>query len=278
MLLCACAPESTPVDSAGGPTCDDPDHKLTFVVSTLAFTESEEDGSAWGFDLDGDVTDQGDSAGCGKQDLLDPDGTPGIDNAFVALMPIIENSEAAAIKGLVQDAVDNGELLILFEISGVDDPMNDDCVTVSMSPGLGTPMMGTDGLMLDHQSFSRDPDQAPVVMDGVALVDGHLESRGFALTLELQVLNAPLAFAVQDGAMRVDIAPDGESVSGHFGGGFSVDYVMEVVDENAVDDTLTELLRTVLPLTADLDGEAGECRYLSIDFQYQAIPAFFYGD
>ena len=54
--------------------------------------------------------------------------------------------------------------------------------------------------------------------------------------------------------------------------------VMEVVDGNAVDDTLTELLRTALPLAADIDSDEGECTHMSVALEYTAIPAFFYGE
>jgi hypothetical protein len=178
----------------------------------------------------------------------------------------------------LQDAVDSGELLILVEITGLDDYQNDDCVTVAMSPAVGTPMVGTDGLMLDSQSFARDPDYPPAVVSDVSLVDGRLIAQGFPITLSLQILDAALVLSIPDGAIQVDIDPDGDSASGHFGGGFSIDYVMKIIDGNGIDDTLTELLRDVLPAVADLDGEAGSCEYLSVDLQYEAIPAYFYAE
>ena len=276
-LLFACAPEVEPAPVATG-TCDSTYDSASFVISTMEFTELEDDGSVWGFNLDGLVTEGGDSSGCGKADLVDPEGKTGIDNAFVGLMPIIENTEAAAVRGLLQDAVDSGELLVLVEITGLDDYQNDDCVTVAMSPAVGTPMVGTDGAMLDSQSFARDPDYPPSVVSGVSVVNGRLVAQGFPITLSLQILDAPLVLSIPDGAIQVDLDADGNGASGHFGGGFSIDYLMQVLDENAIDDTLTELLRDVLPAVADLDGEAGSCEYLSVDLQYEAIPAYFYAE
>ncbi len=51
---------------------------------------------------------------------------------------------------------------------------------------------------------------------------------------------------------------------------------MEVIDGNGVNDELTELLRTALPLAADLDGPDGECLSMSVAIEYTAVPAFFY--
>lgn len=276
LALLSCAggePEPEPVGS-----CDDPGDSASFVIATLEFSEAFDDGSAWGFNLDGEVTELGDPTGCGKQDIVDPEGTPGIDNAFVALMPVIENTEAAAVRGLLQDAVDSGELLLMVEITGLDDRVNDDCVTVTVSPAVGTPMVGTDGEMLDAQSFAHDPDAEPAVVHDAKLVDGRIVAMGLPISLSLQILDAEIALSIPDGAIQVDLDPDGKGATGHFGGGFSVDYLMEVVDANGVDDTLTETLRSVLPAMADLDGEAGSCAYMSVDLEYEAIPAFFYAE
>lgn len=278
-LLAACGGAAeAPEDTATPGTCDNAEQKATYVISVLEFTAAEKDGSAWGFNLDGLVSKSDDPTGCGKADLVDPEGHEGIDNAFVSLMPLIENTEAAAIRGLLQDAVDAGELLLLIEISGLDDLENDDCVTVAVSPAIGTPMQGTDGRMLDSQSFGRDPDAPPAVVSGASVVNGRLVAQGFPLTLSLEILDAELALEIPEGAIQVDLAADGTGATGHLGGGFSIDYVMEIVDGNGVDDTLTELLRSLLPAVADLDGEAGTCKYLSVDLEYEAIPAFFYGE
>lgn len=277
-LLAACAHTAAVDDTAALPTCDSTDHRLTYVISVLEFTEAQEDGSAWGFNLDGLVSESGDATGCGKADLVDPEGHPGIDNAFVSLMPLIENTEAAAIRGLLQDAVESGELLIMIELTGVDDAQNDDCVTVAISPAVGTPLIGTDGALLDSQSFARDPDAPSAVMANASIVNGRIVAQGFPLTLSLEILDAEIALQIPDGAIQVDISADGKAASGHLGGGFSTDYLMSVVDANGVDDTLTELLRGLLPALADLEGEPGVCDSMSVDLQYEAIPAFFYGE
>jgi len=261
--------------SEDGPSCDSQANSVTFVMQQLAFAEAE-DGVVWGFDLDDHVSEVGDGGGCGKADQVDPEGTPGIDNAFATLFPAIENTEAAAVKDLMQNAVNAGELLMIFEVLGLDDPVDDDCVSVRFGLGQGSPLIGTDGYILDGQSFHRSSDVDPFTMTDAELIDGTLVASPFSADLELQVLDAPLAFAVADGSLRVDLHPELTSASGHFGGGFSTTYVMEVIDGNGVDDELTELLRTALPLAADLDGPDGECLSMSVAIEYTAVPAFFY--
>jgi hypothetical protein len=172
----------------------------------------------------------------------------------------------------VQDAVDSGQLLLVVELDGLDDY----AVTVSISPAEGTPMRGTDGTILDGQTFDRGPTTAAATVRNVALVDGRLVAQGLAIRLSLQILDAEITLDIPDGAIQIDLSPDGTRATGLFGGGFSVGYLMEVVDANGIDDGLEELLRSLLPALAALDGEAGSCEYLSVDLQFGAVPAFFF--
>lgn len=273
-LLTACG--SPPEDTAAPAPDARGDGYAAFVMSTLVFTGPEEDGSMWGFNLDRVVTEAGDTTGCGRVDAIDPEGRPGIDNAFAGLMPVIETTEAAALPALAQDAVNNGELLLVVELEGLDDYENDDVVTLAISPAVGTPRLGTNGTLLDGQTFDRDPDLPRAVYENAAVVDGRVEADGLTLALALQVLDAALSFQIPQGAIRIDLAPDGSYAAGHFGGGFSTPYLLEALDGTGVDDGLVELLHSLLPALADLETEEGRCELLSVDLQFTAVPAFFY--
>ena len=272
-LLLSCAGGA---DDTALTTCVSETPDVLLVLREMTFAEKEDD-IAWGFDLDQDATELGDSAGCGKQDLVDPEGGAGIDNALAWLLPAVENTEAVAIFGLLQDSIDAGELLVMIELYGVDDTQNDDCVTAAMVLADGDPMMGTDGIMLDGQSFSRREGFEPVMLDA-AIEDGVLVASGFEILLELQVLAAEINLQIDDGAMRVELDPDGRSASGFYGGAVSTDYIMEIVDANPIDDDLTELLRSLLPLTADIEDESGECSLLSMAIEYEAVEAYYFTD
>lgn len=258
-------------------TCDSEANKAVFVIQQLAFSEAE-DGVVWGFDLDDEVSEVGDSRGCGKGDFVDPEGTPGIDNAFAQLFPAIENTEAVAIHGLMQTAVNDGELLLVAEVLGLDDLVADDCVTVRFGTAVGTPMLGTDGYLLDGQTFQRHPELDPGLTEHTEVIDGSLTAGPLVANIELQVLDAQLAFAIAQGAIRLDLAPDGSEATGHFGGGFSVAYVLDVLANTGVDDGLTAVLQTALPLAADLDSDEGECAAMSVDLGFRAVPAFYEGE
>jgi hypothetical protein len=59
---------------------------------------------------------------CGARDYVSPEGERGIDNQFGGLLPIVE---AQAVGGmpldyLVQDSIASGQILLAFELGGVD--------------------------------------------------------------------------------------------------------------------------------------------------------------
>ena len=70
----------------------------------------ETDGVSEGFDLDGlDSTADG-ADGCGIADYVNEAGVEGIDNAMARLMPILEQTEGAALESLIQQAISRGEV------------------------------------------------------------------------------------------------------------------------------------------------------------------------
>jgi hypothetical protein len=277
-LPVACAPDGG--DSAAPAnlgTCDDPDASTAVVLRQMYFARSN-DGVGWGFDLDGFDSAAGDANGCGKLDLTDPEGNPGIDNAFAGLLPTLEATEAAAVEGLLQDSISSGELLMMVELTGVDDPMNDDCVTARFGPAVGTPLVGTDGTILDGQTFAWDPDEAIVTVEGVQIVDGTAIVDGIDFNLQFAVLAATFDIAVSDGALRLDLDEDGGVSTGFFGGGFSVDYMLDVLNGEAIDAGLKDILNQALPLAADLSADGTTCRHMSVTLEYEAIPAYLYSE
>ncbi len=263
--------------AAGGPTCDDPGATVTYVMRQISFARSE-GGVAWGFNLDDSVSEIGDPNGCGKQDLTDPEGQPGIDNAFAGLLPTLEQTEAAAVSGLLQASVTSGELLIAMELQGVDDLQNDDCVAINFGAATGTPLLGTDGLILPGQTFSRELDEDSARVEGARIEDGRLIFGADEFGIQIQILDAKLDLGLYKGQVHVDIDPDGGGATGFFGGAFSIDYMTNELGMYAIDAALKDLLNQALPIAADMKGESGTCDHLSVALEYEAVPAFFFDD
>jgi hypothetical protein len=259
-----------PVDSA---VVSDP-ATYTTVFTSLSFSRRNEDQSTVGFDLDGHVSDAGDDEGCGHADLVDPNGVPGIDSAFSGMVPALEATEAAAVAGLIQDSIQNGQLVLLVELSGVDDPVNDDCVDVRVIRGAGTPMIGTDGVMLDGQTFGVLPGSTPSELTCIPLVDGAIDAGPFALTLDFQVLDVALSFHMTGASIHLALSPDGRTATGYFGGYVPVADILVIVDEGDLAD-IADLVRSLVNAAADLaPNEEGTCDAISVVFDYGGIEAF----
>lgn len=273
--LASCTGErgTRPGDTAVVGSCDSLETAERYLVRTLVFGP-ESAGVAWGFDLDGHVSSVGDLEGCGKQDLVDPDGNTGIDNAFSGLLPTLEQTEAIAVETLIEDAVNSGSLLLAIELSGVDDPWNDDCVTVRLGRAEGVPLLGNDGLLLDSQTLSWEAGSlGPPIQ--AALVEGQLLASPFTVEIDLRVITADVKLSLLESGLRLQLSEDAPLASGFVSGGFQTAQLLDVLSDQAIDGDLRTILESGLPLLADLvDPETGVCDQMSVTLEYEAVQVF----
>ncbi len=267
LLLAGCTGEEPEPES-----CGSPDDTHTIVVSAITFGRTDDDGTTWGFDLDGRVSDSSDWEGCYRPDGVTPEGTEGVDSALTALVPALEATEGAAVEGLIADSIVNGELLLLLELSGVDDLENDSCVDGTLYRGDGTPLIGTDGNILDGQTFAVSDVSEPASARG-AIVDGTIELHGLSFELPLQILDATLKLTMHDASIRADLFEDG-TAWGYLGGAVPTYQITDIAYEEDV-DSLAEVIEGIVELSADLDPDnLGICQSLSVTLMYEAIPAW----
>lgn len=255
-------------------TCDDRGDERMVVLQTLSFVRQEA-GVSDGFDLDGAVTADGGASGCGIPDQVAPDGTPGIDNAFAYLLPALELTEAAAVESLIQQAIDDGRLLVTVELAELDDDVDDDCVDLVVGRGAGVPMVGTDGRLLPGQTIERDLTVPTYAVDDAVLADGTFEVP-LRISLPITVFDVELDFQLLDGRLRGVLADDG-TMSGVFAGGADVAYLLQIAAEENVDPALHDIVAGLLGLWSDLaQDETGACTQVSVTFAFEAVPAFFF--
>jgi hypothetical protein len=269
--LLACAhPGKAPTGEVAEPEAEG--ERLVGVMSTLTFARRLEDGTTWGFDLDGRVSDNSDAEGCNKEDLYTPEGTAGVDSAFSAMMPILEATEAGALEGLVADSIANGQLLILVELSGVQDRLQDDCVQMRVLRGKGSPMVGTDGLLLESQTY--EVADASQLSECAPIVDGHVEGGPFDLELPMQVLDVELNFEIKEARVRIDLSDEGLGW-GYFGGPVLTTEITDIVNEEEDLGDIRDLVVNLVESSADLQpGADGQCGALSIVFEFNSAEAF----
>lgn len=247
------------------------------VARTLRFVRAV-DGISDGFNLDGHVSGPADRLGCRVADFEAPDGRDGIDNAFSKLLPLIEAGGGQALEGLVQAAINEGDMLVVFEIDGIDDAIDDTEVGLSVFRGTGVPFIGTDDRIEPWQTYDIDM-QAPWSHDPAAVLrDGVIEAGPINFELPIFVFDFEFMITARDARLRLEFDPHGP-VRGLLGGTISIQNMLDIVDNIEGGENLPGLIRTLSATFADLDpDEAGNCQSLSVAIEFELAGAFFFED
>ena len=262
VLLVGCGGEEEPF------RCDADDAGDTYLIRELTFARRSS-GVVAGFDLDGFDSVRGEEEGCGHEDLVDPDGNPGIDNNFSGLVPVLEATEAVATESLIAQAIASGELLLTLTLGSLGSWAGDDCVDLTLSRGTGVPLVGPDGIVLEDQTLALDEMVEPV---HTVASSGELQVLGgdLAFSLPMDVLNAELDFQVDRGTFQLQKRYDGV-LTGVMGGTIPIRQITEILERDDVN------LQTFVPIvegTADMRGADGACDRLSLGFELEAVPVF----
>lgn len=262
------APEDTPAPSG----------TRLAAVNTLGFTRRLDDGSVPGFNLDDRVSDGGDRDTCGKMDYVSPDGTEGVDNQLATLVPLFEGIGIGALEGLVQNSIKEGGLLIMLETSGVDDEIDDPSVDVTLRFGQGTPLLGTDGLLLSGQTFHPSPDAEVITVGNAKLEGGVLSGGPFEAVLPVVVFGIKYVLPLHNARLTAVPTYDGGLTDGLLGGEVAIDDLMTIANQAAAfDGSILAGVTAVLNGRGDLArNEEGVCTRLSGAFTFGAVSAFFY--
>jgi len=248
------------------------DQSHTNVVRKLTFLTEEAPGVVRGFDLDSRTSTTADRETCRHPDHKDPTGREGIDNQiamlFSLLEPIVEDTPQIAIQG----AINEGRVLVMIELEGVDDLQNDDDVTVNVFRATGRPLVGNKGLIMPYQTFHVDYDLDVSTVTGVQIVNGELEAGPVDMEIPMDVLDASFPMRLSQGRVRLKIAEDG-SFTGLIGGGIDIAHVFHefgVVVEGPEDD----LIRPIFEANADMGYSDGVCSHISMAFGIEGDVAY----
>lgn len=243
-----------------------------FVTSRITFARAV-DGVSAGFDLDGT-----DDATCDVEDYVAPDGTPGVDNAMAEIMPVLDATEARALEPLIDAAIRSGELLLMIQVTGIDDTQDDDCVGVRMLRGRGVPSTGNDGAIEWHQTFDIDPDQPQGEEVVGTIVDGRVVARGLFFSMPIQIFDLDTVLDLHDAAVGLSLEEDG-AADGVFAGALDWKSLVAALDTTGIDATLRAAMPALFGGLADLNpDEHGDCQGLSATLNVSGIPAFLFDD
>jgi hypothetical protein len=246
------------------------------IVTKLGFTRTKDADHAPGFDLDGRVSDDNDSASCGKKDFIDEEGRTGIDNQLAPLVPEVEKLVGDAVDGLIQGAINDGSLVILMEMENVDDPLNDDCVNFTVQNGeIRRPNLGTDGTVEAYQTFTPDAMAARSHASNAKIENGVFTAGPFPVSLPLAFFDVAFTLHVQNARFRFTIDEDG-LMHGYMGGGVLPQEILDGVGQgNGTGDFLPQI-KVAIDANTDLafNDETGKCDQLSATLEFSGVPAF----
>lgn len=259
----------SPVEGAGP-------QQLLMAVDTIGFAEEQEPGIVPGFDVDGKTSNAGDAETCFQPDFVSPSGEPGIDNQFAIILPGFQLVGLGPFQQLLQNSIDEGGLLIMWELSGVDDLENDDEVTLTYRLGEGTPLLGTDGLLLSGQTFEQHPESPEQVLPGARIEDGVLKAGPFAARIPAVVFGVQYEIGIVDAYFEGRLTYDGGMESGLIGGGVPMSDIMDIaVVADTMDGGILDAVTALFSGLADLaQNEEGECTQLSAAVVFTAVSAY----
>ncbi|MCB9730903.1 MAG: hypothetical protein H6744_21135 [Deltaproteobacteria bacterium] len=272
------APDATTPDAeTPGPAL--PMSRLV-VLDQLSFAPEEAPGVAAGFDLDHQASDGTEPEACGEADYLSPQGTPGVDNKVAGLLPLFAVAGIGAAEGLLQSTIEEGGILLMMQVDGIDDLEDDDAVTVTIRSGQGKPLLATDGLLLPGQTFHLRPDSPESVAQTGRIEHGVLTAGPVDSTLRVRVLGLDYELPVYGVYIRGRLTEDGGLADGVLGAGIAVEDLLTIGHTAAQDDAgVLKSMELLFSDAADLwPGADGECHYVSAALAFSAVSAYLFDD
>ena len=246
-----------------------------------------------GLDLDGvaSVATAGTPGVCAHDDFTSPDGEAGIDNQHWRLMGCIRGYRPNDLMDRLHQAntmVKEGGYAILLEITGMDDPRNDDEVAVQILSASEPVTTDAAGGILEHVSLTAHSD--PRFQNAIArgrIEDGILTTEPVDVRVKVKQQTQDNFAWYRDARIRAEVQEDGRIV-GMLGGYWDLDNFWSMLNEHWIGDRhqgrnaafnrgfMCSGIYHAMSRVADghPDPETGRCTSLSTTVHFEAIPAF----
>jgi len=279
-----------PADMGGGGPCSEAmlasGDTHFYVVSglELALRESDDPPASAGFNIDGDavVACNDLTAGVDAEVAgVAPDNGTGIDNALG------ETLGGFVSEGTLRGSINDGSVLLLIEVRGVDSFMSDSCVGVTAY--LGALPAGTTAPMLEAmrlapgQTFDLSPESfidgaagmMPRIKFGSAqIVGGRLQAGPTNFPLALSLSGVSLAVTINDAQLRFNISATAMT-GGVLGGSLNTDQVIAAYNMLPDPPLPADSVADILSGLSDIDenGSPDSCEAGSIAIKLQGVTA-----
>jgi len=243
---------------------------------------------SYGVDLDGRSDGAATPKTCAHENFTHPDGTPGIDNQMYRLIGCTygwRKNVGTVDMNANEMRNTSGLGMILIDIEGVDDPRNDDDVTVSFYRSVDQWVQDSNGAPLPFQTYAIDTSEADGKMrygDSVKgwIKDGVVTTKNGDVRLPWYGNYAYFHPVIKDLTLRLEISANGEQASGTIAGYYDLkdftDYVSglgAVVPVNGIN--CPSLIKKARELADGYpDPQSGQCTALSSAFNIRTYAAF----
>ena len=254
------------------PPCSEPGEERSYLLSTLHFSP-QENGVVNGFNLDGEI---GNTLypKCNQEDLVDPSGNQGIDNSLSSLLIEFSETEARDSTFYLQKSIEDGELLVLLRLTGINDYENDSCVNAELLLAQGPGLVDLDGEYLDGQTLARYPETKAHWATSASIEDAVLYAENLSIDMHFVAMEQRFSIPVHQASIKANIHSQ-DITSGYFGGSGPVDSFRLFSDWDQTD--YTDFLRERIYANADMaPNELGICQNISLAFDFQTTPVYLF--
>lgn len=277
--------DSSSSGSDAGPSGSDagPGQTVTFVVDSISVpTEPGTGDTAFGFNLDGKVSDGASGATC--EDLaIDytsaTDGSTGVDNQFVGELggTLAGFVDGGDLSSAVQAQIAEGDLLLAMEVSDVQSFTSDSSVSVDLylvkpSDCTEDSCAPADGAVEAGASWTARSDVAAFATNLTGTIeDGTITLHLDSLPLSLNISGTALTLVISDATFAGDISEDGVT-NAAIGGSVVISDLVELA--NGIDSSYGPLVESVAGPYADIDPSTDDetvCNAISIGIGFSAV-------
>jgi hypothetical protein len=246
-----------------------------------------------GLDLDGLDSRKDDTGAdaCAHDDFTGPAGEKGIDNQAWRLMGCVRGYRPNDLIDRLHQSntmIKEGGYAILMEITGMDDPRDDDVVEVRFLSAAAPVTLDAVGDPMEHVSFTVHSDATYQSERARGRIDnGILTTDPIDLRLKIKQQTQDNAVYYRDARIRAEVHADGR-IAGLLGGYWDSENFWSMMNDHTIGGTpqgrnaafnrgfMCAGLHHAIPRVADghPDPETGRCTSISMALHFEAKPAF----
>lgn len=246
--------------------CTDPFDFSLFATGSAPYRSSR----AYGIDLDSNPETGGFSS---------PDQVPGVDNALISAVGCERTTRDYGNPDVASRVLSSLASPTLIEVSGIDDPVNDEAVTVRFFASFDPLEVGADGRALPYATYDADPDRAFQAHTRGRIENGMVITEAFDLKVRVREQIIDGSREIRRAQVRFPLAPENGVSDGGIYGYHTVATLAELYAQSGITGlSLMSCAGAMKAIDAhadaDPDPRTGKNTTISSALFFHAVPAF----